>query len=92
MNLKSQTPNMLAFSKIEETLLSESREPDPQQDCLFKNQRGTALRTSRARFPWIKLVYNLHMQHQLSRYHIPFFQSALTKLKHVKLAAPTTLL
>ncbi|KAM2981345.1 hypothetical protein FF2_012661 [Malus domestica] len=91
-NLKSQTPNMIAFSNIEEAPFSESRKPDPRQDCLFENRRGTALRTSRARFPWIKLVCNLHMQHQLSRYHIPHFQSALKKLKHVKLAAPTTLL
>ncbi|KAM2582941.1 hypothetical protein TB1_005018 [Malus domestica] len=28
-NLESQTPNMITSSKIEETLLSESREPDP---------------------------------------------------------------
>ncbi|KAM0985586.1 hypothetical protein PS2_012621 [Malus domestica] len=91
-NLKSQTPNKIAFSKIEEALLSESREPDPRQDCLFENRKGTALRTSRARFPWIKLVCNLHMQHQLSRYHKLLFQSALTKLKHMNFAAPTTLL
>ncbi|KAM2152213.1 hypothetical protein ACFX1R_046567 [Malus domestica] len=91
-NLKSQTPNRIAFSKIEEAPFSESREPDPRQDCLFENRRGTALRTLRARFPWIKLVCNLHMQHQLSRYHRPLFQSALTKLKYVKLAALTTLL
>ncbi|KAM2294096.1 hypothetical protein ACFX1S_034046 [Malus domestica] len=91
-NLKSQTPNMIAFSKIKEAPFSESREPDPRQDYLFENRRGTALRISRARFPWIKLVCNLHTQHQLSRYHIPLFQSALTKLKQVKLAAPTTLL
>ncbi|KAM2512164.1 hypothetical protein PS1_036472 [Malus domestica] len=83
---------MIAFSKIEEAPFSESREPDSRQDCLFKNRRGTALRTSRAIFPWIKLVCNLHTEHQLSRYHRPLFQSALTKLKHVKLAAPTTLL
>ncbi|KAM2515082.1 hypothetical protein PS1_027678 [Malus domestica] len=91
-NLKSQTPNKIVFSKIKEALLSESREPDPQQDCLFENRRGIVLRTSRARFPWVKLVYNLHTQHQLSKYHIPLFQNALTKLKHAKLAAPTTLL
>ncbi|KAM2050652.1 hypothetical protein ACFX16_032353 [Malus domestica] len=91
-NLKCQTPNKIVFSKIEETPFSESREPDPRQDCLFENRRGTALRTSRAKFPWIKLVCNLHTQHQLSRYHRPLFQSALTKLKHVKHAASTTLL
>ncbi|KAM1778453.1 hypothetical protein ACFX12_039947 [Malus domestica] len=50
-NLKSQTPNRIAFSKIEEAPFTESREPYPRQDCLFKNRRGTALRTSRARFP-----------------------------------------
>ncbi|KAM2860727.1 hypothetical protein COP2_025998 [Malus domestica] len=91
-NLKSQTPNRIAFSKIEEAPFSESREPDPRQDCLFENRRGIALQTSRARFPWIKLVCNLHTQHQLSRYHRPLFPSPLTKLKPVKLAAPTTLL
>ncbi|KAM2327529.1 hypothetical protein FF1_014142 [Malus domestica] len=91
-NLKSQTLNRIAFSKIEKTPFSESREPDPRHDCLFENRRGIALRTSRARFPWIKLVCNLHTQHQLSKYHRPLFQSDLTKLKHVKLAAPTTLL
>ncbi|KAM1148032.1 hypothetical protein ACFX13_029392 [Malus domestica] len=36
-NLKSQTPNRIAFSKIEEAPFSESREPDPRQDCLFEN-------------------------------------------------------
>ncbi|KAM1567066.1 hypothetical protein COP2_047469 [Malus domestica] len=36
-NLESQTPTMIAFSKIEEATFSESQEPDPQQDCLFKN-------------------------------------------------------
>ena len=59
---------------------------------MFENLRGTTLQTSRARFPWIKLVCNLHMQHQLSRYHRPLFQSALIKLKHVNLIAPITLL
>ncbi|KAM2986785.1 hypothetical protein FF2_007018 [Malus domestica] len=92
LNLKSQTPNRIAFSKIEEAPLSKSRELDPRQDCLFKNQRVIALRTSRARFPRIKLVCNLHMQHQLSKYYGPLFQSDLTKLKHVKLTASTTLL
>ncbi|KAM1587725.1 hypothetical protein ACFX10_026845 [Malus domestica] len=50
-NLKSQTPNMIAFLKIEEAPFSEPREPDPRHDCLFENRRGTALRTLRARFP-----------------------------------------
>ncbi|KAM1430572.1 hypothetical protein ACFX2I_046616 [Malus domestica] len=48
-NLESQTPNMITFSKIEETPLSESREPDAQQDYFLKNRRGTVLRISRAR-------------------------------------------
>ncbi|KAM1917358.1 hypothetical protein ACFX13_036969 [Malus domestica] len=39
-----------------------------------------------------KAVCNLDTQHPLSRYHRPLFQSALTELKHVKLAAPTTVL
>ncbi|KAM2720437.1 hypothetical protein EV2_041629 [Malus domestica] len=48
-NLESQTPNRINFSKIEETLLSESQESDSQQDCFLKNRRGIALRISRAR-------------------------------------------
>ncbi|KAM1785181.1 hypothetical protein ACFX12_038115 [Malus domestica] len=50
-NLKSQTPNKIAFSKIEEALLSDSREPDSQQDYFLKNRRGTTLRISKARLP-----------------------------------------
>ncbi|KAM2688270.1 hypothetical protein EV2_010941 [Malus domestica] len=73
-NLESQTPNRIAFSKIKEAPLSESRKPDFQHDCFLKNRRGIVRQISRA------------------RYHIPLFQSALTKLKHVNLAAPTTLL
>ncbi|KAM1285899.1 hypothetical protein ACFX2J_000007 [Malus domestica] len=42
-NLKSQTPNMIAFSKIEEASLSESRKPDSQQDYFLKNRRDTTL-------------------------------------------------
>ncbi|KAM1333196.1 hypothetical protein PS2_009139 [Malus domestica] len=89
---ESREPSKIAFSKIEEASFSESRELDPRQDCLFKNRRGTTFPTSRAGSPWIKLVCNLHTQHQLSRYYRPLFQSALTELKHVKLAAPTTVL
>ncbi|KAM2670768.1 hypothetical protein EV1_006657 [Malus domestica] len=48
-NLKSQTPNRITFSKIEEAPLSESQEPNTQQDCFLKNQRGTVHRISRAR-------------------------------------------
>ncbi|KAM0963639.1 hypothetical protein ACFX2A_023097 [Malus domestica] len=50
-NLESQTPNRITFSKIEETLLSESREPDSQQNYFFKNRRDTAFRISRVRLP-----------------------------------------
>ncbi|KAM2903251.1 hypothetical protein COP2_003084 [Malus domestica] len=50
-NLESQTPNKITFSKIEKTLLSESQESDSQYDCFLKNQRGIALRISRARLP-----------------------------------------
>ncbi|KAM1063130.1 hypothetical protein TB2_026889 [Malus domestica] len=85
-------PKQDCFSKIEEASFSESREPNPRQDCLFENRRGTTFPTSKAGSPWIKLVCNLHTQHQLSRYHRPLFQSALTEFKHVKLAAPTTVL
>ncbi|KAM1355352.1 hypothetical protein ACFXTH_029642 [Malus domestica] len=42
---------MITFSKIEEVPLSESREPDYQQDYMLKNRRGTALRISRIRLP-----------------------------------------
>ncbi|KAM1747829.1 hypothetical protein ACFX12_008896 [Malus domestica] len=40
---------MITFSKIEEAPLFESQELDSQQDCFFKNRRGTVLRISRAR-------------------------------------------
>ncbi|KAM1171992.1 hypothetical protein ACFX2G_022622 [Malus domestica] len=40
-NLESQTPNRITFSKIKETLLSESQESNSQQDCFLKNRRGT---------------------------------------------------
>ncbi|KAM2618483.1 hypothetical protein TB1_034754 [Malus domestica] len=80
---------MITFSKIEETPLSESREPDPQQDCFLKIEEASF---SESREPDPRQVCNLHTQQQLSRYHKPLFQSALTELKHVKLAAPTTVL
>ncbi|KAM1802702.1 hypothetical protein ACFX12_028764 [Malus domestica] len=47
---------MITFSKIEEALLSESQEPDSQQDYFLKNRRGTVLRISRARSPTRLLV------------------------------------
>ncbi|KAM2482247.1 hypothetical protein ACFX1W_040036 [Malus domestica] len=50
-NLKSQTPNKIAFSKIEEAPLSKSREPDSQQNYVLKNRRDTALRISRDKPP-----------------------------------------
>ncbi|KAM1068985.1 hypothetical protein FF1_000932 [Malus domestica] len=55
-NLESQTPNRITFSKIEEASLSESQEPDSQQDCFLKNRRDTVLRISRARSPTGLLV------------------------------------
>ncbi|KAM1057976.1 hypothetical protein ACFX15_024873 [Malus domestica] len=43
---------MITFSKIEVTLLPESREPDPHHDCFLKNRRCIVLRINRrdARF------------------------------------------
>ncbi|KAM2382284.1 hypothetical protein ACFXTH_039991 [Malus domestica] len=56
-NLESQTPNnIITFSKVEEASLSESQEPNSQQDCFLKNRRGTALRISRTRSPTGLLV------------------------------------
>ncbi|KAM1075117.1 hypothetical protein ACFX2B_019775 [Malus domestica] len=55
-NLESQTPNKITFSKIEETPLSESQEPDSQLDCFLKNRSGIVLRISRARSPTGLLV------------------------------------
>ncbi|KAM1125376.1 hypothetical protein ACFX2B_040180 [Malus domestica] len=49
LNLNSQTPNKITFSKIEEASLFESQEPDSQQDCFLKNRRGIVLRISRAK-------------------------------------------
>ncbi|KAM2061472.1 hypothetical protein ACFX1T_046523 [Malus domestica] len=60
---------MITFSKIEETLLSESREPDPQQDCFLKNRRGIVLRISRAKSPTGLLVQ------KPKRHHFPNFKS-----------------
>ncbi|KAM1817150.1 hypothetical protein ACFX12_001476 [Malus domestica] len=60
---------MITFSKIEETPLSESREPDPQQDYFLKNRRGIALRISRARSPTGLLV------RKPKRHHFPNFKS-----------------
>ncbi|KAM1682697.1 hypothetical protein COP1_034022 [Malus domestica] len=60
---------MITFSKIEETPLSESREPDPQQDCFLKNRRGIVLRISRARSPTGLLVQ------KSKRHHFPNFKS-----------------
>ncbi|KAM2742620.1 hypothetical protein EV2_031046 [Malus domestica] len=68
-NLESQTPNRITFSKIEEAPLSESQEPDFQQDCFLKNRRGTILRISRAKSPTGLLV------RKPKRYHSPNFES-----------------
>ncbi|KAM1838659.1 hypothetical protein ACFX14_020281 [Malus domestica] len=58
---------MITFSKIEErTPLSESREPDPQQDCFPKNRRGIVLRISRARSPIGLLVRKSKMHYFLN--------------------------
>ncbi|KAM2445594.1 hypothetical protein ACFX1W_013536 [Malus domestica] len=55
-NLMSETANRITFSKIEEALLSESQEPNSQQDCFLKNRGGTALRILKARSPTRLLV------------------------------------
>ncbi|KAM1743013.1 hypothetical protein ACFX12_012942 [Malus domestica] len=51
LNLKSQTPSRIAFSKIEEAPLSESRELDFQQDYFLKNRRDTALQILKVKLP-----------------------------------------
>ncbi|KAM1473715.1 hypothetical protein ACFX2I_029816 [Malus domestica] len=86
---------MIACSKIEEAPPSESREPDSQHDYFLKNRRDTALRISRARPQhdcFLKNRRGIVLRISRARYHRPLFQSALTELKHVKLAAPTTVL
>ncbi|KAM1502552.1 hypothetical protein TB1_026876 [Malus domestica] len=115
---------MITFSKIEVTLLPESREPDPHHDCFLKNRRCIVLRINRrdARFlkSWaaqrprgpiseieeaptflalsapvtrtLSFAEIMGILSKTSREHKPLFQSALTELKHVKLAAPTTVL
>ncbi|KAM1702565.1 hypothetical protein ACFXTN_025691 [Malus domestica] len=84
---------MIAFSKIEEASLSESRKPDSQQDCFFKNRRGTALRISRAKFPIGLLVQKSERQRspnfksqiityllarKSKRHHSPSFESQIS--------------
>ncbi|KAM1611246.1 hypothetical protein ACFX1Z_000043 [Malus domestica] len=71
-NLESQTPNKITFSKIEEAPLSESQEPDSQQDCFLKNRRGTILRMSRARSPTGLLV------RKSKRHRSPNFESQIS--------------
>ncbi|KAM1296790.1 hypothetical protein ACFX2I_023592 [Malus domestica] len=64
---------MITFSKIEErTPFSKSREPDPQQDCFLKHQRGIVLRISRARSPTGLLV------RKPKRHHFPNFNSRIS--------------
>ncbi|KAM3001303.1 hypothetical protein FF2_037612 [Malus domestica] len=71
-NLKSKTPNMIAFSKIKKAPLSESQEADSQQDYVLKNRRGTALRISRARLPTGLLSQNRRdTALQISRFRLP---------------------
>ncbi|KAM1328218.1 hypothetical protein ACFX2F_012519 [Malus domestica] len=71
-NLESQTPNKITFSKIEETLLSESQEPDSQQDYFLKNRRDTTLRISRVRLPTGLLV------RKSKRHRSPNFESRIS--------------
>ncbi|KAM1863098.1 hypothetical protein ACFX14_003486 [Malus domestica] len=68
-NLKSQTPNRIAFLKIKEAPLSKSQEPDSQQDCFLKNRRDTVLRISRAKSPTGLLV------RKSKRHRSPNFES-----------------
>ncbi|KAM1741357.1 hypothetical protein ACFX12_011491 [Malus domestica] len=70
-NLESQTPNIITFSKIEEAPLSESQEPDSQQDYFLNNRRGTVLRISRARSPTGLLV------RKPKRHRSPNFESQI---------------
>ncbi|KAM1449239.1 hypothetical protein ACFXTO_008110 [Malus domestica] len=63
---------MITFSKIEEAPLSESQEPDSQQDCFLKNRRGTALRILRARSPTGLLV------RKSKRHRSPNFESQIS--------------
>ncbi|KAM2039998.1 hypothetical protein EV1_013479 [Malus domestica] len=65
-NLKSQTPNKISFSKIEEARPSEYREPDSQQDCFLKNRRDTALPISRVRLPTGLLSQKSKRHHSLN--------------------------
>ncbi|KAM1201867.1 hypothetical protein ACFX2J_017897 [Malus domestica] len=38
-HIRENTPNRITFSKIEETLASESQESDSQQDCFLKKSK-----------------------------------------------------
>ncbi|KAM1442400.1 hypothetical protein ACFXTO_010388 [Malus domestica] len=71
-NIESQTPNRITFSKIEEAPLSESQEPDSQQDCFLKNRRSNVLQISRARSPTGLLV------RKLKRHRSPNFKSQIS--------------
>ncbi|KAM1406292.1 hypothetical protein ACFXTH_000980 [Malus domestica] len=72
LTLESQTHNRIAFSKIEEAPLSESRKPDSQQDFFLKNRRGTVLRISRTRSPTRLLV------RKPKRHRSPNFESQIS--------------
>ncbi|KAM2294754.1 hypothetical protein ACFX1S_034632 [Malus domestica] len=76
-NLKSHTPNKITFLKIKEASLSESQEPDSQQDCFLKNRRGTVLRISRARSLTGLLV------RKPKRHRSPNFESHISWIKLV---------
>ncbi|KAM1889837.1 hypothetical protein ACFX13_047782 [Malus domestica] len=71
-NLESQTPNKITFLKIEEAPLSESQEPDSQQDCFLKNRRGIIFRISRVRSPTRLLV------RKPKRHRFPNFESQIS--------------
>ncbi|KAM0967448.1 hypothetical protein ACFX2C_023084 [Malus domestica] len=72
LNLESQTPNKITFSKIEDAPLSESQESDSQQDCFLKNRRHIALRISKARSPTKLLV------RKPKRHRSPNFESQIS--------------
>ncbi|KAM2778882.1 hypothetical protein COP1_014211 [Malus domestica] len=63
---------MIAFSKIEEAPLSESRKPDSQHDCILKNRRGTVLPTSKDRSSTRLLV------RKPKRHRSPNFESQIS--------------
>ena len=69
LHIWENTPNRIACPEIEEAPLSESREPYPQQDCLLRNRRCIAPRTSRSRISLNKICP--HSSHATSAFWIP---------------------